>query len=92
MIICTTELSIYKTLISPTATGTLNKLPADLLDRLKGKYSVGLYPLFVIRRWRKNIELYTVYEELGITYNNRIQRLKWLGYGLMMENSRKSKS
>lgn len=42
-------------------------------------------------RWNKNEEFYGAYEEISITLCIIVDRLKWLGHVLMMEDSRRAK-
>lgn len=96
----TTKKHIYKTLIRPVVTygseaWTLNKAAAERIDRFERKVLRRMYG--GIReedgRWRirKNRELYSIYKDLRLSDNIRMNRLRWYGHINRMSDDRQVK-
>lgn len=92
----TTKLRLYKTLIRPVATYACEtwsfkqSLAAkiDIFERKVLRRILGPIKENGAYRLRKNKELYTIYGDVKLSDYVRIQRLKWLGHLLRMDDGR----
>lgn len=95
----TTKINLYKSMIRPIltygcATWTLGKCSAERIDRFERKLLrriIGPIKEEGVYRLRKNREVYKVYDDLRVSYFVRVQRIKWLGHILRMDNGRVAK-
>lgn len=89
-------MKIYKAIIRPVltyacATRTLRKIHAEKIDRFERKVLRRIMGPVIENgayRLRKNKEIYDLYDDLRVSHFVRIQRFKWLGHLVRMDDDR----